>query len=126
MKALKKIGKWLLIILIVLNLAVIISGRTYLYKAIGNTYLKGRSGPSIDEFKIFENRAVAAGTYTAWYHSKQYNTKHISPESNTEFESLGSSAFVIVKNDSLIHEQYWDGYGEDSYSNSFSCNRRMN
>ncbi len=120
MKALKKIGKWLLIILIVLNLAVIISGRTYLYKAIGNTYLKGRSGPSIDEFKIFENRAVAAGTYTAWYHSKQYNTKHISPESNTEFESLGSSAFVIVKNDSLIHEQYWDGYGEDSYSNSFS------
>lgn len=120
MKALKKIGKWLLIILIVLNLAVIISGRTYLYKAIGNTYLKGRSGPSIDEFKIFENRAVAAGTYTAWYHSKQYNTKHISPESNTEFESLGSSAFVIIKNDSLIHEQYWDGYGEDSYSNSFS------
>jgi len=120
MKALKIIGKWLLIILIVLNLAVIISGRTYLYKAIGNTYLKGRSGPSIDEFKIFENRAVAAGTYTAWYHSKQYNTKHISPESNTEFESLGSSAFVIIKNDSLIHEQYWDGYGEDSYSNSFS------
>jgi CubicO group peptidase (beta-lactamase class C family) len=29
-------------------------------------------------------------------------------------------AFVVVKNDSLLHEQYWDGYGPDSRSNSFS------
>ena len=55
MKVLKKIGKWLLIILIILNLAILISGRTYIYKAIGNTYFKGRSGPSIDEYQIFEN-----------------------------------------------------------------------
>ncbi|MGZ4057411.1 MAG: hypothetical protein ACXVPU_00205 [Bacteroidia bacterium] len=61
MKILKKIGKWFLIILIVLNLGIIISGKTYLYKGIANTYLKGRSGPGIDEYRIFYNRDVAAG-----------------------------------------------------------------
>ena len=120
MKVLKKTGKWFLIILVVLNLAIVVSGRSYLYKAIGNTYMKGRSGPSIDEYKIFENREVPAGSYIAWHHSKKYNSKRISPEAQQEFDALGSVAYVIVKNDSLIHEQYWDGYGEDSYSNSFS------
>ncbi len=120
MKRLKKIGKWFLAILVLLNLAIIISGKTYLYKGVANTYLKGRSGPGIDEYKIFENRKVANGTYISWYHSKRYNSKRISPEAQKEFETMQSVAYVIVKNDSLIHEQYWDGYGEDSYSNSFS------
>ncbi|MGZ4035530.1 MAG: serine hydrolase domain-containing protein, partial [Bacteroidia bacterium] len=37
-----------------------------------------------------------------------------------EFEAMQTVAYVVIKNDSLIHEQYWDGYGEDSYTNSFS------
>lgn len=120
MNVLKKIGKWLLIILVILNLAILISGRTYIYKAVANTYFKGRSGPSIDEYQIFENREVANGTHVAWSHSKQYNTKKISAEAQKEFDALQTVAYVIIKNDSMVHEQYWDGYGEDSYSNSFS------
>ena len=120
MNLLKKIGKWFLIILVLLNLAIIISGRTYIYKAIGNTYLKGRSGPSIEEYPIFENREVANGTHLAWYHSKKYNTKTIPSEALSSFEKNQSIAYVIIKNDSMIHEQYWDGFGEDSHTNSFS------
>lgn len=120
MKILKKIGKWLLIILVVLNIAILVSGKSYLYKGIANTYLKGRSGPSIDEYGIFSNREVAAGNYQAWKHSKKYNSQKISGNIQQKFDSLQTVAYVVVKNDSLIHEQYWDGYGEDSYSNSFS------
>ena len=120
MKVLKKIGKWLLIILVVLNLAIIISGRTYIYKALGNTYLKGRKGPGIDEYQIFSNREVVNGTHVSWHHSKKYNTKKIPAEAQKEFDAMESVAYVIIKNDSMVHEQYWDGYGEDSYSNSFS------
>ena len=120
MKVLKKIGKWLLIILVLLNLAIIISGKTYIYTALANTYFKGRSGPSIDEYQIFENRDVASGTHLSWHHSKQYNTKTIPAEALKTVESMQSIAYVIIKNDSMIHEQYWDGYGEDSHTNSFS------
>lgn len=120
MKIVKKIGKWFLISFIVLNLAIIVFGQTYLYKAIGNTYLKGRSGPSITEYKIFDNREVKAGNYQKWNISKNYNSQKITQEQELEFDKLQTIALVVVKNDSLIHEQYWDGFGEDSYSNSFS------
>jgi CubicO group peptidase (beta-lactamase class C family) len=120
MKILKKIGKWFLIIFILLNIAIVISGKTYLYKGIANTYLKGRSGPGIDEYKIFSNREVAAGAAQEWHNSKMYNSKKISEEAQKEFDAMQTVAYVVIKNDSLIHEQYWDGYGEDSYSNSFS------
>jgi CubicO group peptidase (beta-lactamase class C family) len=120
MKILKKIGKWLLIIFVILNLAIIVFGKTYLYKGIANTYLKGRSGPSISEYKIFDNREVKAGNYQKWNTSAAYNSKSISDAALQEFMQLQTVAFVVVKNDSLIHEQYWDGFGPDSYSNSFS------
>lgn len=120
MNVLKKIGKWLLIIFVVLNLAIIVFGRTYLYKGIANTYLKGRSGPSLTEYQIFDNREVKAGNYQKWPLSVSYNSKKLSEPRQQEFSELQSVAFVVVKNDSLAHEQYWDGFGEDSYSNSFS------
>lgn len=120
MKALKKIGKWFLIILIVLNLAIIFSGRTYLYKGIYNTYLQGRPGPSISEYEIFDNREVKAGNEQKWNYSKAFNSKTISPKHQKQFEEMQTVAFVVIKNDSIIHEQYWEGFGENSYSNSFS------
>ncbi|MFL5764786.1 MAG: serine hydrolase domain-containing protein [Bacteroidia bacterium] len=120
MKILKKIGKWLLIILVILNIAILVTGKTYIYKGVWNTYFKGRSGPSIDEYRIFDNREVAAGTYQPWKRSKMCNSKQIPAELQKNFDELQTIAYVIVKDDSIIHEQYWDGYGEDSYTNSFS------
>jgi CubicO group peptidase (beta-lactamase class C family) len=120
MKLLKKTGKWFLIILVILNLAILVSGKTYLYKGIYNTYLKGRSGPAIDEYKIFENREVKAGTPSPWRLSVNYNKKAIPGQRQRQFDTMQTVAFLIVQNDSIIHEQYWDGYGPDSYSNSFS------
>jgi len=120
MKIFKKIGKGLLIFLVVLNLAILFSGKTYLYKGIANTYLKGRSGPSIEEYTIFENREVKAGNYQAWHKSALYNSAKIPAPLEPRFSEMQTVAFVVIKNDSLIHEQYWDGYNEDAHSNSFS------
>ena len=61
MKIIKNIGKWVLIILVILNLAIIIFGKTYLYKGIANTYFKGRLGPNATEYSIFDNREVKTG-----------------------------------------------------------------
>jgi CubicO group peptidase (beta-lactamase class C family) len=38
----------------------------------------------------------------------------------SHFEQMQTGAFVVIKNDSMIHEQYWDGLGPDTRSNSFS------
>ena len=120
MRILKKIGKWFLIIFVLLNIAILVSGKTYLYKGVANTYLKGRSGPAIDEYKIFENREVKAGTVKEWSVSKFDNSKTISAEHLKQFTDMGTIAYLIIKNDSIIHEQYWDGFDADSHTNSFS------
>jgi hypothetical protein len=77
MKRLRKILFWFIGILVILNLWIVLSDHTYLYKGIANTYLKGRKGPSIDEYLIFENRKVDAPSPQPWTLSKSYNKKKI-------------------------------------------------
>ncbi|MEI6489000.1 MAG: serine hydrolase [Bacteroidota bacterium] len=120
MKTLKKIGKWIFIILVIVNLAILFSGKTYIYKGLSNTYFKGRSGPSIDEYKIFESREVNSGIPKEWYISKVANHKKIPQETEEKFRDLETIAYLIIKDDSIVHEQYWDGYNENSVTNSFS------
>ena len=103
-----------------LNLVILFSGRFYLYKALKNTYLSGRSGPSATEYLIFENRKVEATNSSPLTKTKFYNSGKIPSEIETTLNQFDAHAFVIIKNDSLIHEQYWDGFSDTSHTNSFS------
>ena len=117
MKIMKKILKGLLILIVLVNLVIIFTGDFYIYKGIVNTYFKGRMGPDIDEYKIFNYHEVKAGTYVPIPNGKDYNKQSIDTKA---FEPYGTVAFLVIKNDSIRYEQYWDGYGENSVSNSFS------
>lgn len=121
MNILKKIGKWILILLVILNIAIVVSGKFYMYKLIANTLLKGRMGPSLTEYTIFENREVKAGTEQPWNISKNYNKKTIPEVHLQEVEEMKTIAYIIIKDDSIVHEQYWDGFDENSHTNSFSA-----
>jgi len=105
---------------LLVNLVVVFTGRYYIYKLIPNTILKGRLNPSIDEYQIFSNRKVATGKPIPWAVSSHYNKKNIPDSSMDGFKKFQTTAFVIIKNDSLYHEQYWDGYSDTSHTNSFS------
>lgn len=120
MKILKKIGLAFLLILVILNLSIIISGKTYLYKGIANTYLKGRSGPAIDESNIFANREVKATNYQAWANASDYNKKNIPDSLLEQLKNYKTVAYFVAKNDSVKFEEYWEGYTDKSQSNSFS------
>ena len=120
MKILKGILKLILILFVLLNLAIIVSGKTYIYKAFMCTYMKGLTGADIDNYLFFENREIKAGTPQKWDVSVRYNKSSVPEKYLSQFEKLKTIAFVVIKNDSIVHEQYWDGYGEGSLSNSFS------
>jgi CubicO group peptidase (beta-lactamase class C family) len=121
MRFLKKFFKWFFIFFLVLNVAILVSGKTYLYKGVWNTYLKGRSGPSIDEFRIFDYNVVeAGGTPWEWPVGKDYNAKKIPEKYQDDFKRMGTIAYLIIKNDSIRYEEYWDGYSDTSHTNAFS------
>ncbi|HTF05957.1 MAG TPA: serine hydrolase [Bacteroidia bacterium] len=119
-KFLKRTGIVLAVILVIANLFILFTGRTYLYKGVWNTYAKGRSGPAVDEYEIFCNREVKTGTPQPWPKSSRYNTKAIPKELEEKMLAIKSGAFLVIEHDSLVHEKYWGVFTDKSYTNSFS------
>jgi CubicO group peptidase (beta-lactamase class C family) len=112
---------WMLVIVIaVANLFAIFSGRTYLYKAIWNTYAKGRSGPSALEYKIFANREIKSGTPQPWPLAQGYNRNTIIPDLLEKMKAIETGSFIVIRNDSILHEEYIGEFHSASYTNSFS------
>ncbi len=119
-KILKNIFKALLLFLVLINVFILISGKTYLYKGVANTYFKGRSSVSIDDYPIFENRVIKAGKSSGWPLGSNYNKSKIPSEYISKLESINTIAYVVIKDDSIRHEEYWDGYSDTSHTSSFS------
>jgi hypothetical protein len=114
----KKFFKGLLIfllsILILFSAFAVVSGKTYLFKAVYYNFA------GIDDYKIFDNSTVKAGAGQPWQVSPFYN-KISCPDTLSELlADLNTVALVVIKNDSLLYEKYWDGYSDSSWSNSFS------
>lgn len=106
---------------IALNAYIILSGRTYLYKGILHTYMKGRSGPSIYDLDIFHSSRIKKGKEVSEFKANQQkNTLIVPKESRNYIEELDSRALIVMKDDEIIHEEYWEDHDENTYSNSFS------
>ena len=87
----------------------------YLKKALTYWY------PDIDDYKIFNNRIVkSAKQPIPWSLAENYNKKEISQILQDTLDHYESIAYLVIQNDKIVFEKYWEGYSPDSYSNSFS------
>jgi CubicO group peptidase (beta-lactamase class C family) len=125
MSLLKKILWSILIFFIVINLAIILFGKTYLYKGIVNTYLVGRSGPSISEYYIFHNRTIAAGEPQSWQFDTQYGNVELADNYLQILDSISTVSFLVAQSESIIYEKYFNNYSPDSITNSFSAGKSI-
>jgi CubicO group peptidase (beta-lactamase class C family) len=114
-KALKYSGIFFLVSFVLFNLWVVFSGKQYFYKALIYNFA------GIDDYKLFPQRIIKKSSEPiAWPVSSQYNKINISDSLRKNLTAIESVALLIIKNDSLLYEEYWDGYSDSSYSNSFS------
>ncbi|WP_417600348.1 serine hydrolase domain-containing protein [Owenweeksia hongkongensis] len=120
MKTLSRILASIFLIILLLVLGLFITGNEFLVKGVWVTYLHGEKTATIDDDRFFETRTVAANNPEPWPLHKRYNSIKLSDELNSTLQESESVAFVVVKNDKLLFEQYWDGYSDTSHSNSFS------
>jgi CubicO group peptidase (beta-lactamase class C family) len=75
---------------------------------------------NIDDHQIFENRIVQNSQNIPWQHDSLYNTQNINPARLAEFDTYGTTAFVVIHDKKIIHEEYWDNGTDTTRSNSFS------
>ncbi len=121
MKRVKKFFKWIFILLVVSVIGLYITGYGYILKGIWVVYLHGHTTAYIDDFEYFETEEVPASTDPQpWPIHKDYNTVEATQALSEMNETLGTVAFLIIKNDSIWYEKYFDGFGKNSQTNSFS------
>src|SRR5688572_20925232 len=103
-KFFKGILLFLLAVIILFTTYAFATGKTYLFKAVWYNFA------GIDDYKIFDNNIVGNGNAQPWPVSASYN-KITSPDDlNQLLTSLKTVALVVIKNDSLLYEKYWNGY----------------
>lgn len=120
MKFLKKTLKVIVILFALLIAVLYITDTDYLIKAVRTIYLRGYTTAFLDDYKKFDNATINIGQPQPWANHKNYNS--VAPTETLEKtnKDLGTIAYVIIKNDSIWFEKYYDGYDENSKSNSFS------
>ena len=121
MKWLKRIVIGLFSLVLIVLLLLYIFKADYLIKAVRITYLNGHSTAFLEDYKYFPNRIIQDSTVTQpWNISKNCNQIKATQKLEKLHKDKGTVAFLIIKNDSIWHESYYDNYNKDTKSNSFS------
>ncbi len=125
MKKLFALLKWVIIVVLFATSAIYITGNTHLFRGVSLTYLKGLSGPTIDDYKYFKNSEVKTGNPQPWLLHTHYNNTKLAEEDAQYHKQLKSVAYLVIKGNALLYEQYWNNYSNKSLTNSFSVSKSI-
>lgn len=120
MKFIRIFSLWLVMPIAVLVVLMYLFDVDYILKAVRVTYFNGYKTAFLDDYKYFDNRTIDSGVVQPWNISREYNSVSATENLSSTHQELKSTAFLIIKNDSIWHESYFDGYNKDSHTNSFS------
>lgn len=110
-------------LLIILTLGIItlyITGFDYIFPAVRKTIMKGYSTTNIDDHVDFGNRTIRTGTPQAWEYHESWGKFQVTDTLRKELEDYQSIGFAVIKEGKMLYEEYWDGYSDESLTNSFS------
>ena len=81
----------------------------------------GRSEAGLEDYLHFDVSEIPkSDNPMPWAIHKNYNSVPATEVLNKIHKEQGTIAFLIIKNDSIWHEQYYDGFNKSSKTNSFS------
>lgn len=107
--------------LLFVSLLLYVLGYGYIFKGISTTYLTGHKTAFIDDYPYFENNVVPnSEKVQEWPLNEEYNSVEATSTLDSLNQELETAAFLIIKNDSLWFEKYYNGYDKKSRTNSFS------
>lgn len=108
-----KITKFLILLLAVLVIAFF-----FLPAFIRGALLHGHAG--IEDYHLFSNRSVPTAQTVRWQQDAAYNQAAIAPALLDSLKHYKTTAFVVVKEGKILHEEYFDEGSDTMRSNSFS------
>ena len=120
MRFLRKFLLWLAGIIAMLIGLAYLTGNSHIISGVRFTYLIGRNGPEVDDRDFFPYSTINTAAPQPWPIHRSNGKVSLAPADEQKLKDLYSVGFVVIKNDSLLYENYWNGWNKDSVSNSFS------
>lgn len=99
---------------------LLLTGNMHFYSVMRHTVLKGRLGPSIDEYFIHPNRTVHAGIPKPWPKDEKYNQAAFTEKENEVHKKYQTVSFCVIRDGQLVFDYYAPGYSDTSKTNSWS------
>ena len=117
----KRIFNFLFFMILVTYGILYVSGYSWFLEGIAKIYLTGHTTNYLSDYEVFDNRIIhASKTSKRWDFHEKYN-KITSSKILEDYNSKNHTvAYLIIKNDSILFEKYYDGYSFESKSNSNS------
>lgn len=82
--------------------------------------------PDITDTHIFDSHTVTkADTCWDFPMAEDFNSYKMSPEENACLEKYGTVAYLVIQNDSVLYEEYRDGWTSERLSNIFSATKSI-
>jgi CubicO group peptidase (beta-lactamase class C family) len=82
--------------------------------------------PGIDDLLVFARDTLhRADTCREWPVARHYNARALSPADDAYLDRLGTVAFLVIRGDSILHEEYRDGWDATRTSNIFSATKSI-
>lgn len=111
---------YVFLFVIILLSFVYIAGFDYLFKGIRIVYFNGYNSSFVHDFLYFDRDTIYPSEH---YRFKlQYANDQITlPDTFLQFlEGLKTASFLVIKDNKIVFEKYFNGYDADSVTNSFS------
>ena len=121
----KKGFKWAIGIMIFLIFLVYTFRVEYIFKGIRTVWFTGNNTAFISDYKYFDNREIIASNPQPWLIHKQYNQIEASEKLKEINQNRKTKSFLVIKNDRIVFEKYYDGYSDSGISNSFSVTKSI-
>ncbi len=99
---------------------IYLSGYSYIFKALWVNLKKGAFTPSIDDAEKFPFHPVSSSHPKQCEKDLSYNTRPLSEKLLQDLKKTRASSLIVIKDNRLIHEQYWKDHDSSSLMNSFS------
>lgn len=113
--------KGLLVVVVLFVAGLYITGYGYLIELGAKVIEIGRTTAGLEDYVHFDVREIAkSDAPQPWALHKKYNTVPPTDALTKLHQDHKTVAFLIIKNDSIWHEQYFDGFDDESKTNSFS------
>ena len=102
-----------------------IAGYGYLLRGVAFSYLRGQSGPGINESHLFFNNIIYTQNPKPLPNSIKKKFTTLNAADINALEEIETASFLVIENDSLIFEKYWNEFSETTPTNTFSASKSL-